>query len=415
LPEAEASLREAARLALASGSDEIAAWAMADLAWNDGEGGRPESARRWVDLAHGLWSRLGEPAQLGVRVIGAEALAAIAAGAPADGLAATNRQIELARLAFGTDPLAEAANHKNLAHALMWNARNHEATTEIEQAIDQATAALGADHPMLAGYWLVAGEIAALDGRLPDGIADLRRSIELTTKWYGDDADSLIDELRMLGAMLVKHGEIDDGRAAIERALALAKQRGDGPSEKLGEALVNLGVAAFTTGDLAGATDLDARGLAMLEAALGSQHPRLSVPLVLAGYIGRARKDYASSTRDLQRAVAITSSALGDGHPDTINARLELARTLIAAGRAADAVDALDPGLAALAAGAEVPDAVAAEAQLVFADAAWRTGDRDRARAAALTARDRYAAAGADYAAARDGAEGWLRAHGGAP
>jgi tetratricopeptide (TPR) repeat protein len=388
---------------------------MANLAWDEAEDGRVESARTWAGLAHALWSRLGEPAQLGVRVVGAEALAAISAGAPADGLAATRRQIELATKAFGTDALAQAANHKNLAHALMWTGATREAATEIAQAIEQARAVIGDDHPMLAGYWLVSSEIAGVDRRFADAIADMRRSVAITTRWYGDDADALIDVLPLFGGMLVQHGEIAEGRAAIEHALALAQRRGDGPSAKLAEAEINLAITLFVTGDVDGADKLGTHGMAMLEAALGPQHPQLAKALVLAGYIARARHDHDGSARALERAVTITSTALGDGNADTVNARLELARTLVEAGRAADAVAALAPSIDQIAAGAEVPAPVVGEASLVFADAAWRTGDRTRARTAAATARDRYAAAGADYAAARDSADSWLRAHGGAP
>ncbi len=413
LASAGESLREAATLALANGSDELAAWAMANLAWDTGEDSRAEDAKLWSGLAHGLWTRVGEPPQLGVRVAGAQAMAAVANGAPADALVATRRQVALATRVFGDDPIARAANHKNLANALLWAGQLPQARLEIDEAIKLVVATLGDGHPMTGEYFMVAASIAAAQGQVDLAVTNARRAVDIPTRWYGPDAAALVTPLEVLGGIFATYGEVDQARKLIDRSLAIRARHGDRPNAALGETLVNLAVAEVGRGDLPRALELGNRGLAMLEATRGPNHPGLANALVLLGYIERARNHFTESARHLERAVSITSLALGPSHVDTINPRIELANTHLAAGRPGEAVTALQPALDLVARDPQIPPQVAAEARFVFAEAAWRTGDREHARAAATAARDTYLTLGEPFAAQHAAARQWLVAHGG--
>src|SRR5262249_25544683 len=134
--------------------------------------------------------------------------------------------------------------------------------------------------------------------------------------------------------------------------------------------------------------------------------------LVVQAYCLRELGHADAAIAPLTRAVALGEAAHGADHPSLVNPRVELSYALVAAHRADDAIAALTPAIALAEASHDVPPPAAAEAHLALAKAlAAAHRDPARARAAALTARDGYAALGPAFAAQRDDADAWLRAH----
>jgi hypothetical protein len=70
---------------------------------------------------------------------------------------------------------------------------------------------------------------------------------------------------------------------------------------------------------------------------LGKDHPSLVVTLVNIGLVKAGLKDLPASEAALRRAVAIADAKLDRGNRDAVNAREQLAATLLDEGKNAEA------------------------------------------------------------------------------
>jgi eukaryotic-like serine/threonine-protein kinase len=409
---ARPGLQEAAILGLESGADDAAAWSMADLAWNLAGSAEPDQAALWIAMAKGMWTRVGEPPALGVRIAGAEALRALDQGDPVAGLAATREQVRLARIAYPGDEVSEAGNHYDLAQALSASGTLDEAAAEIAQAIELDTRAEGPDRPRVIVYLGRAAEIALHRGRMDEAIADNRHAVAIAERWFAPGDLRVAGALENLGLVL---SMLPDPAAipAFERAIAIRSVHEPGSVWIAGDEAA-IATTEAGLGHLAPAIERGQRALAELEKIRGPEHPELVDTLVQLGYCERGLGRLDASEQHLRRAVAIAVKAFGPKHYDTVNPRIELGHTLIARRRFADALAVMEPAMALADADANVPPAWTAELRLAYADGLWRSGgDRTRARSRAIQARDGYAALGGQFAAQAKETDAWLHAHGG--
>ncbi len=390
--------------ALSSSNDEIAAYAMADLAWTLASVDRSRAAT-WAALAEAVRTRLGRDPALGARIAGAQAIALENGPHPADALAMRRHQVELARVAF-SDPLNEAYNHLSLALGHRAAGQLGKALREAQLGLAQTEAVVGTDHPALREVLQVTAQYSMELGKLTDATGHAKRLIALVERWHGMESRALVGPLIAMSSLAQRRGDIRTANDVSHRALAIL-ERLDPTAVDVGGLVMNLGLFAALLGELDEAKANTDRALALLEPRWGKDSPRLVDLYVLVGFIARGQHRLDDSKRALEHAVALADAA-GAG-VDPVNPRIELSATLRQQGNAAAAVALLSPLLDGAARTA--PPQVVAELHGALADARWEAGDRPGARRAGQAAVEAWGALGADAADQRRQAEGWLRAH----
>ena len=395
-----AELRDAASAAIAAGDDRTAAWALADGSWEVAYTPKLADADTWLALARGLWTRLGEPADIGNRIEGADAERLIAIGDPTAALAAMRRSVELGAKAYPNNAFDRADFHYNLARALVAVGNYDEAQREIDEAVALATQLVGDAHPMLAGYVQLSAGLAQQRGRIDDAVALDRRALAIDEGWYGPHDPRIGATLRNLAEMLALRGDVDEARPLLERALALDP---DDENDTAG----NLALLEARSGHFARAIEVGERSLARADQRTGERGSEMSSLLIVVGISHRELGHLGDSARFLQQAIDVDTAALGADHANTVNAQIELSYTLVAQHHAGDAAQLLAPALALT----SLPPQVAAELHAAYGKAVWETGDHVRARREVDTGRAGYAALGDAFASETAGAEAWLRTH----
>ena len=401
-----AALEESAQYALTNHLDEIAAFSMASLGKNLAQAGRHD-AEHWITLARSLWTHLGEPPVLGELVLRGEANLAMDAGKLDDAVDATRRAIALSRRTQGETPL----DHYNLANVFEQKDDDATAAKEIAIGLAAAEARWGKDHPMVARFAYKAAEIEMYRSHFPEALALAHRAIAINEAWYGPDDVHLIDALEILGSTLGRASRPDEARTTLDRALAILHAHSPDSAE------INIieNIVADMEGRLKhwdAAVERGARALASDEARFGKDSPYIMMGLVNVGIFQRHRKHPDESAALLERAVAITTKAFGASAGETINAQIELSYSRIEQGRVREAAAMLEPAIALVEAAKDMPPPIAAEAHQAYADALWRAGgDHVRARAAAVKARDGFAALGESFDEQRKESDAWLASH----
>ncbi|MBP6629137.1 MAG: serine/threonine protein kinase [Kofleriaceae bacterium] len=358
---ARAAYREAVRLALESGSDEQAAWMMADLAWIEAEEGPPAEAARWLELASALWVRLGQPGQLGVRLSGAATLQAVAAGDGARALTTAGEHAARSRAVYGDDPVEESATLANLGQAQEAAGDLGAAGASYQRGLALAEQALGPDHPAVGRHALRLAAVNMRRGDADGAVTLARRALTIHERWYQADDGRLAYPLTVLAGLLAQTGS-PEAKVMLERTMA-AQAAAGGPD--LARTQANLAIVEIGAGDFTRALALGHAALGVLEDHYGGDHLELINTLILIAYAHREGqpRDLDAARAAGSRAVAIASARRGEAHPETINTRVELATTLLAAGQRDQARAALAPALVAIASHPDLPPGPVAEAR----------------------------------------------------
>ena len=408
-----ASDREAVVAALAGGEDRITMRAMVDAAVALAELGRDGEAGDMLDLARAIGRRLDNTPFVRAELEGGAWEIERRAQRYDRALVAAEAAADAARAAG--DPIEEASRIGNLAIALYEAGRRDEAVRIGQQVVERAEQLRGREHPDVASTLGNQATILANVGRADEALALAQRALAITERWYGQDARMTVDALLAVSGTLGRTGRIEEGITVTERALAILASHGEDDTHDYATHLANLAMARAQLGQLDEAYAGGQRALAVFEQVHGPRSPLLGNTLVLLGWVERARGEFDASAATLGRAVRDAEAGLGPEHPELINLRNELAHTERARRRFAAAIALYERSLTR-ADDKDVNPMWIAEAELGLAAALWDGGgDRARARAAAVAARDRYAALGDDFAGQRDEAVAWLAAHGGAP
>jgi tetratricopeptide (TPR) repeat protein len=212
-------------------------------------------------------------------------------------------------------------------------------------------------------------------GRFDEAIAEAKAALAILETWYGPESVHLASVLLTLGDTYSRAGQLDPVMPYLDRALASARHGDD--QELLAGILTQRAIFLVRTGDLERAAPA-ADALVVAAEGTGDLGSLLNA-LLVRGTVGRDRKRYGDAERDFSRAIE-RGKALGE-HPAIQNLRIELGRTWIAMGRAAEARDMLTPQAQALAGGRDLDPVFRVETLVVLAGALHALGDKARARA----------------------------------
>jgi tetratricopeptide (TPR) repeat protein len=358
---ARAHYHDAIRLALESGSDVKTTWYMVDLAWFEAELSRPDEARHWLDLARAMWVRIGRPDEVGSRLLGATMVYAAAIGDGKLAVSSAREAAVLVRRAWGDDPREQTISYSNLADALMTDGQYTAAKVEIDRAIEIAIRAQGEGSPLVGQAYLRRAQIAYFLGQNDAGVADAQKGVAILEARYGRDDSRLGPWLGVLSGLLIRTGRSEEAKDVLARAIRVRATMG---GSALAESQTNLAVLLLGEGDFAGATPLATGALATLEKVLGPDDPKLMIALITVAYCLREGPSHAYEAALVhnRRAVDIGARTVGESNGETVNARVELGITLLAAGKPAEAEAALAPALATIATVKDLPPTYAAEA-----------------------------------------------------
>ncbi|HTJ47638.1 MAG TPA: serine/threonine-protein kinase [Kofleriaceae bacterium] len=409
--EGRAALEDAITQELSAGDDHLAAFAMADLAWDLAGNRKATEAEHWLALARPLWTRTGEDPDLGVRLLGVESMVALTRGRFDDAIAIAKRQQVLMRKAYGDEPFDDAGSHRNLSLAYINAGRFLDGEREGRLALDEMERALGKDHPLLSIYDRTLAIAEMKLGKIAESIAHFQRAIAIADAWYGPDSPAAGDAMMELATAQGVNGDEAGARSSIERAIAIETKR-DPHSRTLPDLETNLGVMLAQFGHLADARPHAAHALDEHIPILGADNPDLNSDYILLAYVDRGLGRLDDAEREGREAVRVVEKTFGTDNPNAVNPRIELSYTLVAEKKYADAAALLEPMVALSERDPQVTPPAAAEVHTAYADALWRAGgDRDKARAAAVKGRDSFAALGAPYDPQRAQADAWLREH----
>jgi eukaryotic-like serine/threonine-protein kinase len=399
--DSHAAYRAAANAAITAAADDIAAYALVDLAWDLADTGRSEEATRELGLAEALHARGAGGDALATRILGAQRLIAETEGRGADALAASRQQVEVARRAF-QDPVNDATIHLSLAVGYIAAGQPADGRREAQEALRQIEEVLGPDHPKVADFlrMLAGAEVRLME--LDAAEKHYARALAIVEKWRGLDSEAagaiMLAQISVLG----RRGDLEGMRTLGLRALPIL-ERADPHAERFGGLLMDLGVAAAQSGNLDEAGGYAARALKVFEDLGNPWNPALTDVLLLQGYVARGRGDLVESERHLRRAVELTAERATPSR--AANAKLELSYTLVKAGRAREAVVLLAP----------VPETldpnVVAELHQARADAMWSAGEKNNARREAELSRLAWTALGENFSAQRKQTEAWIASH----
>ena len=374
-----------------------------------------------VALAQQDWSLVQQIATVGISLVGSRL------GQPDAGLV-------YAELARGLLPPsgalhARSAIEHNLGHALATAERFEDASAAYRRAIDDDTSRYGARHPEVATSRDALGSALRELGDLQGAIDEARLALEIRAEALGPHHRALAHshgnlaialaargehqdaESHVLAAIAIEEayasrspdlaalhtqlgivrgglGRTDEALVALERATQLTSEAFGPRHVRTAETLINVAVARQRTGDLERArADIDA-AIAVLVEARGPRHLSVARAHGTRAGISADAGDLEGALAADRMALAIKREVLGEDHIDVARSRANLGETLIALSRCSEAVDELELAVSVLAA-ADAAPALRANASFQLARAlAGRGGDRARARALAMTARD---------------------------
>jgi tetratricopeptide (TPR) repeat protein len=358
---------EAVTGAIAIGDDVLAARLASDFATVLVTAELIDEAEIWIDVSLAHARRTDVPIAGRIRVQTNQAEVLRQTGRHAEALALNEETVALVRRHDHGDALATALHNLALSQLSLGDVTG--AGTTIAESLAVGVRTLGTDHPRQAHRVHSAAHIDLAAGRVELALERARSTIATIERWYGPDHGALDEPLNTLATALRLAGRASEAVEPAARYLRATAAHIGPRSVRAAMAEANLAMIEIETGDLDAAERHVRHSLAVFEAALGPEDRELINVLVAIGYLERQRGAFAASAATLTRAVTIAEDGLGADHAATINPRIELANTLIAAGRGPDAVAALAPAIAIIDRRPDLAAPMVAEARAAMAQA----------------------------------------------
>jgi tetratricopeptide (TPR) repeat protein len=270
------------------------------------------------------------------------------------------------RRIYGDNDEAVAQSHNHLASALYTLGQTDKALGHMDKAREILAAVRGEGHPTVVIIDRNRAELLAAVGRYDDALALADRVLQTARRSFGADSNAAADAHQVRAIPLVLEGELDAALVELEAALEIYAGRANAPPPDV--------IACHTR-------------LAEVLRKLGEPREAL----------GHART-----------AVADTIRVAGPGSFRLAVPRKEEGLALLALGRAREARALLAETLEQVT-GTELRAPEIAEVRFALARALWASGgDKARAKAEALIAREAFANASAAYAGELEAVKSWL-------
>jgi serine/threonine protein kinase/tetratricopeptide (TPR) repeat protein len=240
--------------------------------------------------------------------------------------------------AFGADSAETAATATTLAGLLVQRGRYDEAIPMLQSIIVTERIKLAPDDVERARALNNIGNAYRALKDYEKALPYLEEALSVREKGLGHDHVLVAKQLVNVGGTRLVLGDQAGARRDLERALEIYVSK-EGPSHPdVAQPLDALATLARRANNLDEADEILKRVLVIKETNLGKDHPELVVSLVNLGVVEREQKNLQGSEATLRRALAIAEAKLDPTNRDAVNARQQLAFTLRAEGKDAEAV-----------------------------------------------------------------------------
>jgi tetratricopeptide (TPR) repeat protein len=363
---AEASLREAAHVADASGDDETRARAWMELTRLLGfRTERVSDGLAAAEEARAALTRLGGSDELEGKRLDGLGIVLHAAGRDADAAVEMRRSLALRERALGPDAREVGESLSHLGSVLLGAGAeaDREAVSLLERSLGITERVYGPQHPATTAGRFNLARAVLLTGHFEEAVTESRRVEAQMLATLGPDHPSTGYAISNLGQALAGAGRHEEAVTELRRSLAIL-ERALGPKHReAGEVYVRAGLSLLRLRRLEEATASIQKGLAVLSDILPPTHPLLALPLRAQAELALAGGRPRDALPLLQRALAVAEK---EGPATRAEIRCVLVRALSAAGRRDEAA------AAAAVVSAEIDAAGDAAAPTRAALAAWK-------------------------------------------
>ena len=205
----------------------------------------------------------------------------------------------------------------------------------VREALDSATAEFGESHELTLTALNSLATVLWEQNRITDTEEVLRRIVEVEQK-RGLQTTAAFVHMDNLAFVLTARGKLDEAESMHRRALeGFRALLGEGSPHTL-IAMRNLADLHFNRGEIDEAAELASKALA-IERAQQGESQRLVNALNDLGKYRRAQGRYEEALELIREAVERSSRISGAENPETLNARSNLCRALVAMERFDDA------------------------------------------------------------------------------
>ncbi len=216
---------------------------------------------------------------------------------------------------------AEALRHRAAIESAQRDTKA--ACADVERALEIRRALYDEDSPYVADLLCDLSLYETQRGHADQAESLSRRALEIREKHLGDHRDTATS-LSALGSILLGRGDRVGARDLLERALEMRKRVFPEGSAAIGDSQRRLGDLERSSGNLEHAEELFRACLDNWLRALGPDHVDLADTYVDLAKTLRAQNRTAEARPLLERAVALRSKSLGEASPSTNEARDEL-------------------------------------------------------------------------------------------
>jgi len=208
----------------------------------------------------------------------------------------------------------------------------------LARVLDLHRRELGQSHPMVAvdlarlaaieqdlGYYAKAEQLA-------------RRALAISEPYYGKSSTRTADDLTTLGRALTYQSKFDEAVSVLQRALRIQESTHGLAHPAVAEAVNELGNVLAVRNLQAEAAQMFMRAADIYRQVHGEQHYLVAIALSNVAYAQMQQADYVRAEALFRRVIDTFSRTLGPANVNTGIARIKLGRTILRAGRPAEAV-----------------------------------------------------------------------------
>ncbi|HWB78978.1 MAG TPA: tetratricopeptide repeat protein [Nannocystaceae bacterium] len=248
-----------------------------------------------------------------------------------------------------------APEHPLVASTLSEIAATHFAMGDRDGAIDYARASLairervyGPDHPELAGTLSNLGAFLVRRGDLEEALALQERALAIDLRTGGEQHPNVAISLENIGNIHFARGELDLAESSYRRALAIREASLGADHLHVAMTLENIALVLLERDRYDDARALDLRALQIAEQSVGPDHPQVADALAYLGNIETEAGRPQSALDYHERALAIRRAAFGDGNIEIVDSEQNIANALQALARPREALAHLETARAIL-------------------------------------------------------------------
>jgi tetratricopeptide (TPR) repeat protein len=302
VPDAVAALSESTWTALRGRRDDLAAVSAfaAAMATSDGLS-NPDTAKVWLGLGITAAARSGVDHAVELRRYEIEGLVLAEAGDLEGGIAAHEKALEVAELAFGKDSPALWADEEIVATTYTKADAFAKAIPHYERSLRAREASVGPDHPEIAILLSNLGQCYRHVHDLKRAREMLERALAMREKMFGSTNPVLLAPLDNLGDLTVSEGDVAGAIALYERALKIAAVMPGTANANYHQVATDRALALVTAGRLADARSAFADVLALEES---SHSPLLPATQSARAELALAEHAWGDAATWAERAIA---------------------------------------------------------------------------------------------------------------